>query len=278
MSPSDGTGPIFSFPAGTYSRTLSRSARAWTPQCSSSPRTTGCGGGEGLVLQPRDNVLIEYGLFAGAVGQRKAIICTANQPKTATDLQGIIVVDLDKPHFARRQIEAWTSKLDSLTSVGEVELVMERARYRRELEDVREQLLLEQQRSNDLQELLSRSGIDLLDFAQHPDWKLLFDTQYLRAVTDLVIRYFGTPAMWYRELVRCELSGLADRIEWRMNDVDRTRTYIAKVLRLFRRSPEPGQYEKFIAKTAAGLGEEIAALGKRRTVELIQLVASPETG
>ena len=34
--------------------------------------------------QPRDNVLVEYGLFSGALGQRKVVICRAGESKMPT--------------------------------------------------------------------------------------------------------------------------------------------------------------------------------------------------
>jgi predicted nucleotide-binding protein len=35
------------------------------------------------VAQPRDNVLLEYGLFVGALGPKRAIICRRGRPKAA---------------------------------------------------------------------------------------------------------------------------------------------------------------------------------------------------
>jgi hypothetical protein len=63
------------------------------------------------LLQPRDNVLVEFGMFSGSLGQRRAIICTKGSPKTATDLRGIVMVDKDKPHYARLQLQTWLRNL-----------------------------------------------------------------------------------------------------------------------------------------------------------------------
>lgn len=59
--------------------------------------------------QPRDNVLIEYGLFAGQLGTRKAIICVDGKPKTSTDLAGIINLDISKDNRrkAGNDIKQW---------------------------------------------------------------------------------------------------------------------------------------------------------------------------
>ena len=56
-------------------------------------------------IQPRDNVLIEYGLFAGQLGTRKAIICVDGKPKTSTDLAGIINLDIGKDNRKKAGIE-----------------------------------------------------------------------------------------------------------------------------------------------------------------------------
>jgi predicted nucleotide-binding protein len=44
--------------------------------------------------QPRDNVLIEYGLFVGVLGPKRAIIAKSGSPKTASDLHGLTCVDV----------------------------------------------------------------------------------------------------------------------------------------------------------------------------------------
>jgi hypoxanthine phosphoribosyltransferase len=64
--------------------------------------------------QPRDNVLIEYGLFAGQLGTRRAIICVDGKPKTSTDLAGIINLDISKDNRrkAGKDIKKWLQSLD----------------------------------------------------------------------------------------------------------------------------------------------------------------------
>lgn len=63
--------------------------------------------------QPRDNVLIEYGLFAGALGRRKAIVCRVGNPRVPQDLSGLTVIDAS-PQATRRAKAAmvqWARKL-----------------------------------------------------------------------------------------------------------------------------------------------------------------------
>jgi predicted nucleotide-binding protein len=65
------------------------------------------------VTQPRDNVLIEYGLFVGVLGSKKAIICTHGKPNIATDLGGIIYVDVSPSNesTAKVTITKWLKTL-----------------------------------------------------------------------------------------------------------------------------------------------------------------------
>ena len=68
--------------------------------------------------QPRDNVLIEYGLFAAALGRQNTIICVKGTPQIPSDLQGLIYANLNKPVQAEQQISQWIKdlKLRSETS------------------------------------------------------------------------------------------------------------------------------------------------------------------
>lgn len=74
-----------------------------------------------LVNQPRDNVLLEYGLFAGSLGQRKVIVARAGKSKQPSDLSGIIHLDLSagKRHLARVQLAHWAMSIDSKKPAGQ---------------------------------------------------------------------------------------------------------------------------------------------------------------
>jgi hypothetical protein len=61
--------------------------------------------------QPRDNVLLEYGLFMAALGQQNTIVCVKGNPKIPSDLQGLIHADLSKPARAEEQISRWIRDL-----------------------------------------------------------------------------------------------------------------------------------------------------------------------
>lgn len=64
--------------------------------------------------QPRDNVLMEYGIFSGAFGQGAAIVCKVGEPKIPTDIHGLIILDIspDKHSYAQAKFKAWVENLE----------------------------------------------------------------------------------------------------------------------------------------------------------------------
>ena len=66
---------------------------------------------EDMTTQPRDNILLEFGLFAGQLGAERTIICKKGTPKQPIDLQGILYVDLNRPNDARSRIQKWIAAL-----------------------------------------------------------------------------------------------------------------------------------------------------------------------
>jgi predicted nucleotide-binding protein len=68
---------------------------------------------EDMTTQPRDNILLEFGLLAGPLGAEKTIIYKKGKPKQHIDLQGILYVDLNRPNDARIRIQQWISALAS---------------------------------------------------------------------------------------------------------------------------------------------------------------------
>ncbi|WP_391573488.1 nucleotide-binding protein [Cohnella sp.] len=59
------------------------------------------------VLQPRDNVVLEYGLFVSQLGREKTIICRRGNTKVPSDLNGIIYCDLNKEFKAQSVLVEW---------------------------------------------------------------------------------------------------------------------------------------------------------------------------
>jgi len=61
-------------------------------------------------LTPRDNVVFEFGLFAGKLGPKRAIICRS-KVEHPTDLQGLTFVDVTDLQRGRRRVEEWLDRL-----------------------------------------------------------------------------------------------------------------------------------------------------------------------
>src|SRR5882672_1296231 len=59
----------------------------------------------GEAQQPRDNVLVEYGLFAGMLGLERALICRKGTAKTPTDLAGLVHIDITKSRMEAARAE-----------------------------------------------------------------------------------------------------------------------------------------------------------------------------
>lgn len=221
------------------------------------------------LLQPRDNVLIEFGVFAGSLGQRRAIICTKGSPKTATDLRGIVVVDKDKPQYARLKIQMWIKNLMTRRDEDPAISVM-----KRDLEDTKLQLEFERQKAKELQDLLTDKGVvnfGSYDFTSDAHWKLLFDYDYFWSVVSLIKGGFRTPRMWHDELKRCGLSSVTNRISWeQMEEESRTRPIIAKCLRVVRRFEKWQSFSQFLNTTNKSLQESIESVGRMRAQSLSQ--------
>lgn len=216
------------------------------------------------LLQPRDNVLIEFGVFASSLGQRRAIICTKGFPKVASDLRGIVIVDKDKPHHARLKIQIWLRNL-ALRREDEDPTV---AVIKRELEETREQLEFERQKAKELENILTEKGIiDFggYDFSTDGHWKLLYDYDYFWNVVSLIKGMFPTPRLWATELEQRGLSSVVRRIRWEQPDEkSRTKVLVAKSLRVIRKFETWQAYDQFLSTTNATLRDSIISVGRMR--------------
>src|SRR5439155_11420032 len=66
-----------------------------------------------MVSQLRDNVLVEFGLFRGGLGEGKVIFCRRGKPKFATDIAGVTWVDISDSSLARAslEIQEWLDRI-----------------------------------------------------------------------------------------------------------------------------------------------------------------------
>src|SRR5205823_1276540 len=67
--------------------------------------------------QPRDNVLIEYGIFASRLGRQRTVVCRKGKPKNASDLGGLIFLQFGNPRQdddAKERLRHWADALPDL--------------------------------------------------------------------------------------------------------------------------------------------------------------------
>jgi hypothetical protein len=71
---------------------------------------TWCRGG--IVNSPRDNILIEYGLFSSILGPKRTIIVRVSNSKMPTDIDGIVYVNISDGKFegARLDLKTWAER------------------------------------------------------------------------------------------------------------------------------------------------------------------------
>lgn len=64
---------------------------------------------------PRDNILFEHGLFSGYLGGKKSIIIRYKEPKTPTDLKGIIRIDYKDigKNTLKAKLSSWIKSIEN---------------------------------------------------------------------------------------------------------------------------------------------------------------------
>jgi predicted nucleotide-binding protein/O-acetyl-ADP-ribose deacetylase (regulator of RNase III) len=71
--------------------------------------------------RPRDNVMIEYGIFASHLGPRRAVVCRKGNPKTASDLGGLVFIQFGNKKQnddAKERLQYWAKDLPDLVVQG----------------------------------------------------------------------------------------------------------------------------------------------------------------
>jgi hypothetical protein len=69
--------------------------------------------------QPRDNALIEFGLFAGGLHPDRVVFCVTGNPKIPSDLEGLVRIDMSSEFINRAEveIEVWLGKILEIPGV-----------------------------------------------------------------------------------------------------------------------------------------------------------------
>lgn len=73
-----------------------------------------------FTTMPRDNVLIEYGLFLGVLGDGRVIFCRKGNPRIATDLKAVTYVDMAESNIYRAKLDIflWLKSFDAFAAGG----------------------------------------------------------------------------------------------------------------------------------------------------------------
>ncbi|MFN3165704.1 MAG: nucleotide-binding protein [Phycisphaeraceae bacterium] len=228
--------------------------------------------------QPRDNVLIEYGLFAGQLGPEKAVICVSGRPRTATDLLGLTCVRLfaEGMQRARTEIRLWAKGLKSVR----VDPAM--LRVMAELHDAKEQvsqlsdkLAFSEGKSSDFAAMLSDQGVvDFRSYDIDSDglWKLLFDFDYVYQTASYLSDYFKNPSQWREELDKFDSSQILEMIAWDkvLADPDRTASIIRKTLRAIRVARQSLLYKQIILAQPKPASDKLLQFAKEAIARIME--------
>ena len=211
-------------------------------------------------LQPRDNLLIEYGMFAGYLGQHKAAICTSGQLRTATDLAGIIMAELDpaRKQYARRKMLAWLNRVDT----GRADPVtVQLSVARKQLDDKEEEINFLRTANADL---LSRITISS-NFIDE-QWESLFTFDYVFDVQRIATKYISNTSSWRAFMNNDSIIDIGSHVEEPYNN-DRLPFSVRKVLRVIRNYYTSKEFGLFLSLLPNGAQEEINGLKtwKRRS-------------
>jgi predicted nucleotide-binding protein len=70
--------------------------------------------------EPRDNVALEYGIFAGYLNERRVIVVRHGQPSHPSDINGITYISLNSGDYkAKNELSLWISQIqESIKTVG----------------------------------------------------------------------------------------------------------------------------------------------------------------
>lgn len=141
---------------------------------------------EGKTFVPRDNVLIEYGLFSAYLNYRRVHIIRYNDTKIASDLAGIVYTDCRNMKYLKEKIEVWLNtnilKDKSKTPFQRYEEAL------RENERVKLKLALY---NDELFKIASKKGIDY-ETVSDPEkelWKIAFAIPLRTELIQLIDRY-----------------------------------------------------------------------------------------
>jgi hypothetical protein len=231
--------------------------------------------------QPRDNVLIEYGLFVGALGPRKAIICKHGKPKDPDNLLGITAIDLSKEQRARgrQELRIWANRLSTAPiDPGHLKLMGRIHELEDEKERLEQNILFEKEKSSDLEKLLQAGHtVDFSKFDLERDghWKLLFRVPYFEDGSKLLAQSAIIPSALRKILEDAGSGDVAAKLAWHQPPNSQRTIYLArKALRVFRQYYDSEKFMQFIRNVPEPLHQQFIDLAN---IVLSQLPPEADT-
>lgn len=215
--------------------------------------------------QPRDNVLIEYGLFASALGPERCAIAVVGESKVATDLAGISTLDFRGGRKARGRIELgiWLRNLstDAIDPAVAKQMATIRA-LKDENSSLTERLTFEQENTRLLKALLQENKV--VDFSSSKAsgyWKMLFDYESSRTIIDGLKNQIRNPQDLRKILEKSGAARISEAVAWSHVDSEGSTNlnpqengkFCRKVLSAFKVSGRRDDIDEFVANAPPGV-------------------------
>lgn len=228
--------------------------------------------------QPRDNVLIEYGLFASALGPEKCAIAVVGDSKIASDLAGISFLDLRGKRKPRGRIELgiWLNSLSS--SPLDPAVVKQKAtnhQLKEENESLKDELIFERENANKLKQILkSNDGVDFGDLSSDKYWKLLFNYKAVNSIANDMKMLIDTPQDLKKIVNESGVNKVSEAVAWaRPDSEDGNRNpeengkFSRKVLRAFKMLAESEDVVEFVEGGERGIKAAFQKAEEKYAVE-----------
>lgn len=215
--------------------------------------------------QPRDNVLIEYGLFASALGPERCAIALLGDSKVASDLAGISVLDFRgkrKPR-GRLELNIWLNRLASNPIDPAVaKQIATNEKLRNENIELKDALVFEKENSRKLKSLLEKENvINFHDLSLDKYWKLLFDYSAVNSISDGIKDLIGNPQDLRNILESSGIVAISEAIAWGHSETEKENNnpqengkFCRKVLRAFKMLGAANDIQQFVDKADRGVG------------------------
>lgn len=216
------------------------------------------------LLQPRDNVLLEYGLFLGVLGPNKAIICRHRSPKNPVDLHGVTFLDVteDRRNRARLEIREWLKNLTSKSlDPATIQLMAKVHERESQIQEAEAKINFLQDLKEDYEAILGKQGL-LPELPKQNEKRsysrLLSEYDFFWPVTTRLSVLFETPRN-----AREQLGSLASvHMDWgsHLDNKSRTAVCVRKSFRTVRRESRGHYVDNWFESLDPILKREIDAI------------------